>query len=71
VFNKDSPLCFAFDVKFGTQKHEYLVSVPFQPSFELGEFSRREKGACPLKMHLGNFVRNLPFYFSFDLLFVF
>ena len=37
----------------------------------LGNFLEREKGACPLKMHLGNFVRNLPFYFSFDLLFVF
>ena len=25
----------------------------------LGNFLEREKGACPLKMHLGNFVRNL------------
>ena len=30
----------------------------------LGNFLEREKGACPLKMHLGNFVRNLPFIFS-------
>ena len=29
-----------------------------------GNFLEREKGACPLKMHLGNFVRNLPFIFS-------
>ena len=45
--------------------------VPYKPSFELGEFSRKRKGGLPLKMLLGNFVRNLPFLFSFDLLFVF
>ena len=45
-------------------------SFLFSPLLNLGEFSRKRKGGLPLKMHLGNFVRNLPFYF-FCLLFVF
>ncbi|MBQ7617193.1 hypothetical protein IJS64_04435, partial [bacterium] len=47
-----------------------LFSFLFSPLLNLGEFSRKRKGGFPLKMHLGNFVRNLPFYF-FCLLFVF
>ena len=39
----------------------------FSPLLNLGEFSRKRKGGLPLKMHLGNFVRNLPFYFAFFL----
>ena len=39
---------YAFDVDVGKQEREYPVSVPFQPSFELGGiFSKEKRGLAP------------------------
>ena len=53
--------------KLANKHQNILFPFLFSLFLNLGNFLEREKGACPLKMHLGNFVRNLPFYFAFFL----